>query len=361
MTDTEAGAGAGSRPSSGTRRERPWRLMAGLGWMGLVCAVVAVAVGRLWRDDLSGSTGWMLRAHWVAFMAATFVFHAGIAMAAVGVFALVTRRRVMAVAAAVVMVAGAGPELVGMATRGAAEARGGDAVKIMSVNLMYGLMDADALLAQIEREAPDVVLFQEWTGQAERALKPRLRARFAHAVESTRDDAFGEAVFSTRGWTRPGRMYPPRAGVGGIPQICVGVAVDGREMLIANVHLLPPVRPSMFAEQRAMARGLAEWASSRDEGPHVMAGDFNAVGGSSVMRAFARAGMADALDAAGPRWSRGTTWPRRGWLRHAPGVGIDHVLVNDEVVCVEARTGEDFGSDHRPVVAVVKWRGGSAR
>lgn len=171
-------------------------------------------------------------------------------------------------------------------------------------------------------------------------------------VEQSREDAFGQAVFSRLGFAERPRLYPP-SGTWTEPQITVSVTVDGRTMRITNVHVLPPISLEYFAVQRSMARSLAEWAGE-DSGPHVLIGDFNAVRGSGVLRAFAHEGFHDAHEAAGS-W-RGSTWPRIGWLRWAPGIQLDHAMVGRGAMPLSARTRADVGSDHRPVVVRVGWR-----
>jgi endonuclease/exonuclease/phosphatase (EEP) superfamily protein YafD len=140
------------------------------------------------------------------------------------------------------------------------------------------------------------------------------------------------------------------------PQVTVAVMVGAHELRITNVHLLPPVGRMYFAEQRAGAKRLAQWASdsTRVDRPDVLLGDFNAPPRTGIAAAMGAAGLVDAQGAAG--WWRGTTWPRVGSLAWVPGLRLDHVFLRDTVECVEIRVGEDFGSDHRPVIAKLRWR-----
>lgn len=329
-----------------------WPLLAAICWAGVVGGAVLVAAALLWRDRLEPASGVMLRMHYAAFMAQTFAYHAGAAMIPVVVFAAAARRRRLLIGAAVVMAAGAGPAL---RTLWPASARtdGRETLKIMSVNLMYGHCDMAALIEQIEREDPDVVLFQEWTARTSADLRPALGVRWPHAVEEAREDAFGQAVFSRRAFAGPARSYPPVKGFGE-PQVTVEVEHAGKVMRLTDVHLMSPVNRTNFAIEREMARGLVEWLSEGPREPDVLAGDFNAVAGSAVVGAVCGAGYREAQREAG--WWRGSTWPRVGALRYAPGIRLDHVLLGERVECVECRVGEEFGSDHAPVIAVMRWR-----
>lgn len=348
-----------ARVPSSTR----WPLLGALAWVAVVMGFGQVVFATLWRDDLADCSRGMLAVHLAAFMCQTFAYHAGIAMIPVMLLALASRRRRLLIGAAVVLVIGAGPEVWsvmprrGMASRDSStgiKMPAPPSIKIMSVNLMYGHGDDAALLAQIEREAPEVLCFQEWTPNGSERLAASLRAAYPHVLEAARADAFGQAVFSRVPFIGAARAYPPSPGFRE-PQIVVSVGLDGRALHITNVHLLPPVSLAYFAEQRGAARRLAEWQKSRLENrPDVLIGDFNATSRSGALAALRRAEMRDAQAEAG--WWRGSTWPRTGWLAWMPGIRLDHALLGSLVECVGARTGEDFGSDHRPVIIVVKWK-----
>lgn len=273
-------------------------------------------------------------------------------MLLVALFALATRRRRLLLVACIAAIIGAGPETLLIRPRsGENEQPARDGLTIMSVNLMYGRTSVPALLSQIDAVDPDVIVLQEWTPGASAVLVEQLIGKWPHKVEQSRDDAFGQAVFSRLAFAEPPRMYPPM-GAWTEPQITVSIPVAGRTMRITNVHVLPPISLDYFAVQRSMSRSLAQWAEG-NTGPHVLIGDFNAVRGSGVLRAFANAGFRDAHQAVGS-W-RGSTWPRTGWLRWAPGIQLDHALVGRGATPLNARTLPDVGSDHRPIVIRVGW------
>lgn len=337
------------------KKPRPrWRFLAGFLWLGVLAGAGVALTALLWHDDLSTRSRGGLAVALVGFMACTFAYHAGLAMLLPLGFAALTRRRGMVLASAGVMMLGAGPELTGMMHRGPDVAQGAGIV-VMSANLMYGRMDAEAVLAMVRRERPEVLLLQEWTPEASGRLGAELRAILPHVYEHTRQDAFGQAIFSRRPFLTEPRAFPPIAGFGE-PQISAEIDVDGRAMRLVNVHLLPPVNLRMFSDQRWCAGLLGEWASgrARAEPPHVFMGDFNAVARSPVIGAIRAAGFREAHQLAGS-W-RGSTWPRRGMLRHSPGIRIDHALIHPDIALIEARTSEDFGSDHRAVIVRVGWR-----
>jgi len=327
----------------------PLRLLGMLAWLSTAGGLAQVGLATLAPESPPPASGpdsaWaMLR-----FMAQVFVFHAGIAMLPVLLLALATRRWALATSALIVLGVGAGPELA-RSVRPDVSAGGGGGLKIVSFNIQYGGARPEAIMALLERERPDVVLFQEWTPGGNRALSSGLRERWPHAFEAARDDAFGQAVFSSRPMTSPLRVYPP--GSFREPQITIEVEHRGAPARICNVHLLPPVSAAMFGEQRRAAQSLAAWAAQRSAtSPDVFMGDFNATARTGVVGGLLDVGYVEAHAAAGR--GRGATWPKRGSLRFVPGIRIDQALVGPGWRVLEARVGEDVGSDHRPVIVVI--------
>lgn len=344
-------------PSPGQRRLKRLLLeFVVILWMVTIAAALPVGVALVWQDGLGPVQGRLLDAHHFAFMAQTFAFHAGLAACCACAMGMVLRRRRLATVALFVGLFGAGPD-VWRSVSGQPDTIARTSLKLMSVNLMYGDVDYQSLRLQIFREAPDLILFQEWTPSAIKELRPDFREAYPHTIEFPRDDAFGQAIYSRREFVGTPRIHPSVPGWSE-PQISVVVDLDGRALRVQNIHLLPPVDSKFFAQQRAGALALAAAASGpADERPHVLMGDFNAVYGSSVIRAIRRAGMIDAQASAGGwRGGRGSTWPRLGVLRFAPGLQLDHALVDPILAIGEARVGEDFGSDHKPVIVRIGWR-----
>lgn len=140
--------------------------------------------------------------------------------------------------------------------------------------------------------------------------------------------------------------------------------VGGRRMHVTNLHLETPragfelIRAGRVAEgiprirerqalRDAELRRARTWVDGFD-GPHIVLGDFNTPPES---RAYRRAwrGWRNAFSEVG----RGLGGTRlNGWIR----VRIDHVLVDEAFVPVDARLGDDEGSDHLPMVTTVRLR-----
>ena len=232
----------------------------------------------------------------------------------------------------------------------------------MSVNLMYGRTDPFATLAQIDKVNPDVVVFQEWTTAAEKGLLSALNARFPHRALTTRDDAYGQAIFSKLPFVEPVRTYPPRrdqtSHTWSVPQMRAVVHIAGDPALpvvLYNVHLLPPVGLEYIKEQRAQAAALATLADEETMAGNrvILAGDWNATPGTAHLDAIETKGYRAAF---GRALGRCATWPRTGRLRHVPGIQLDHVYYGGassgrRLMADDGGACDDIGSDHRPVWA----------
>lgn len=116
----------------------------------------------------------------------------------------------------------------------------------------------------------------------------------------------------------------------------------GRPLRIAMVDL--PSRPSL--PRIDVANAIAESIRSGGLGDvDVVAGDFNAIGGSVILsRCFD--GMRDAANEAGVGWY--ATWPRR-----FPLWQIDHTLLGHELRCLRAWTVDPGTSSHRMTISIL--------
>lgn len=147
---------------------------------------------------------------------------------------------------------------------------------------------------------------------------------------------------------------------------------QGREAVLYNVHLrtygdakpweddLEPLQPAFWArylqqyrtavQRRALeAEQVAAWLEAETL-PVIVAGDFNATADNWAFRQLAR-GKRDAFATSGRGWG-GTYHAERPLFR------IDFVLHSPEFQAVEAYVPVASFSDHRPLVARLRWRDG---
>jgi len=140
------------------------------------------------------------------------------------------------------------------------------------------------------------------------------------------------------------------------------LAGDAGPFRLTNVHLDTPraglamIRSGRVFEgiPRIRQKSLLRFAeltrarrfAERFEGPLIAVGDFNTPQESRAYRQAWR-GWTNAFGVAGVGLG-GTRL--NGWIR----ARIDHVVVDDSWLVVSARVGDDAGSDHLPMVAVVR-------
>jgi endonuclease/exonuclease/phosphatase (EEP) superfamily protein YafD len=143
------------------------------------------------------------------------------------------------------------------------------------------------------------------------------------------------------------------------PNARIEIEHQGRRIAIYCVHVLPPARLELVAEQRRQIAWLAQDAAGVLAGPDapgavILAGDFNAPFHTNHLRELRALGLREAHSAAGI--GRGATWkPRSLPFSLAPGVRLDNAMFSSDLRCSGARVGPDVGSDHRPIAAEFIW------
>lgn len=237
---------------------------------------------------------------------------------------------------------------------------GEGALRVVSFNAAGEPWAAERLIARVAEWRPGVVAVQECTDRVAEAfgrldgwvqrrdgqlcLLSRFPVRSAEVMDRSRFDLVRDA------------------GIGGT-SAAVRYTLDapGGPVQLVNLHLETPRKglegvlrnDNSRVEANAIARGIesrvvARWAV-QEQLPLVVAGDFNLPVESRIYReswgaftnAFSRAG-------------RGFGFTRfNGWIR----VRIDHVLAGPGWRVERAFVGPEVGSDHRPVVADLRWTG----
>lgn len=327
-----------------------------LAWFLVITAYACLAFAYLF-PDLGESSRFGNALMWLAFAGRTFTFHAGLGLLVVLAWMLLCRLRRPALAMLPLLGVSLGPALWSYIPKSPAPL-GPDAITVMSCNLLIGSTSPIHAAEQIAHHDPDIVFFQEYSDRAHAVIEPVLRGKYPYIITASRDDAFGQAIYSKLKPVGTPMLFPPPslgegARTGGVvnlsdPQIRMVVRVGKYEIVVQNVHTVPPGGATLLAEQRLMLRWLAEFVKS-ERRPVIMAGDFNATAAS--LGVLQDAGLTSTQALAGQ--GRGSTWPDVTWLRYLPGVRIDNIFVSDGLSCDRAEVGKSIGSDHRPVIARV--------
>lgn len=205
---------------------------------------------------------------------------------------------------------------------------------VASANLGLGQADLDALSRWADGIAADVLVLQEVTEASAQAIAQW--KDYPYQLVTPEEGPFGLAVLSRHPLSNTEALETPEQPL----RYRTLVSWQERHVSISAIHPMPPISP-LYHERRAqMLEAEGRWALST-ESPSIVAGDLNASPWSSAMRVVARAGL---LRATGLE----PTWPAV-----LPVIAIDHILTSEAWQVVASGVGPEFGSDHRPVFAVL--------
>jgi len=266
------------------------------------------------------------------------------------VAALLTRRVWPAVAAAVVMLALAAcvvPRWLADADPGPAKA-GGPTLRVLSVNLLVGGAEPDAIVGLVRAHQVDLVAFQEFTAEAQAALERSgltdlLPNRVAYPVAGVT----GSALYSRYPLTNGAFHVHEASGFG---QARATLAVPGTAPIeVESIHPCAPSGPSRGHCWRA---DLADQPGAGVDGPvRLLVGDFNATLDHAALRRLIATGYRDAADVVGAGYAR--TWPYdERW--YMPAITIDHVLADRRVGVTAVSSHTLPNSDHHALFAALQ-------
>lgn len=344
-TDRESGE-PGRLPLSYWQRRS--RSLLRLCWLGIVLAYLGFAMAEALPQDLRAEGLWASRLYLALFMVQTFRFHIGVALALIAIVALCARRWRMLAAGAPVLLFAMWPALVSYVPKHV-PALSGEPFTVMSVNLLAINRDTDDIVAEIAAADPDLLAMQEVTPRWRDAMAELVDQRYPHRAVSPRSDSFGIALYSRFPFVEPARS-DLHVGTLGTPEVRAVVNVQGREVAVFDIHVMPPTSTRNSIEQRAGIADVIDLVRAESR-PVILCGDFNMTEDSVYAARIRAAGLRDSHTLGGV--GRGATWPNIGILRFAPGVRIDHIYLSGALTCVESRVGAGRGSDHRPIVAKV--------
>jgi len=250
--------------------------------------------------------------------------------------------------------------------------RNAPTIRVLSYNINAGSGGNDALVEEIDRYSPDVVMLQE-VGDAEpiaRLLSVRYptvrnsnqflvatrypisstfdpdklaymgRLRSARFVEQAMDTPLGRIVFYNVHPLSPREGFFALRGQGLRREIGSGRLLRG---------VVAPVIQANTGLRALQVQTFAE-AAARETDPVVIAGDTNLPGLSPVLRRNLSR-YEDGFTGAG--WGLGYTFPTNKWR---PWMRIDRILATGQLRFVRFEVGHSSTSDHRCVVADVQLR-----
>ena len=235
----------------------------------------------------------------------------------------------------------------------------GPTFTVMTHNVLYLNSDADGVAAAIEAHAPDFFGLRELEPPMAEALASQFADRYPYYKLEPGCGFFSRYPILQYEAFRLSR------GEGSWVQHCV-VDIDGYQVNVLSVHPrsppllgfhpfgLPLGIPTGFANQGrdADVRDLLSRLEQVDR-PLVVIGDFNLTDQQSLYAPLTRH-LRDAHRESG--WGTGftfTRFPRFG----IPTWRIDYVFHSADLVALSTAVGDCGGSDHRPVIARLVFRG----
>jgi endonuclease/exonuclease/phosphatase (EEP) superfamily protein YafD len=334
-----------------TPRHAPaWRRVISI-VLALPVLVSAAALAYAWLlpQDLTNANRYYVAAATAAFIVRTVQLHLAAALLCWVPVALLARRRRVALAGLVLSIVSAAPFLGDFFTK-SPPTISGPTFRLMSVNTFVWNRDREALVAEIRRADPDVLIVVENTRQNRAAIETAFVDRFTHRfdIHRTSHATIYSRLPLRRDATMGGRDDDP------LTRVFVTIDWQGRPIALNGVHLVSPGGRWTISRNRLQHAALVDQLARRDK-PVIVAGDFNVTQLSPNHRALLRAGLHSTHTQAGR--GLGNTWAPIGWP--APGligVRIDHVMLSEELAAVSHEVGRDCGSDHRPLIVDIGWR-----
>jgi vancomycin resistance protein VanJ len=266
-----------------------------------------------------------------------------------GVWALRTRRLALAAVLGASVASIVALHVPRFAPREPPAPAAGPALTVLSFNTWSKNADAERIAQVILGARPDVVLLQE--------IPPRV---FERLVEVLRAHDAGRPVHVA---------YEPRIQQGVVshhpvePRACLEEKGNAQQVVLRspagpvtvfNVH---PLRSGGWRHRYGEIAALLEEDVLRERGPVILGGDLNANEHTALYRLLSER-LQNAHERAGSGF--GFTWPAMGPRPFGlsvppPMVRIDHLFFSAHFVALRAETLEDAGgSDHRPVLAVLR-------
>jgi endonuclease/exonuclease/phosphatase family metal-dependent hydrolase len=224
----------------------------------------------------------------------------------------------------------------------------GPVLRVVTLNVYFGLADAEVIVGLVRKSDADVLFLQELTADAVTRLKQAgLEDLMPHSRLELRGGPRGSGIYS-RYPLGDGPAVPPTtmAHPSALLQLPRGDTVE-----LICVH---PVAPGLRRWGGA-ARWREELAVLPPPGelPRVVAGDFNASLDHAAFRGLLALGYADAAVQTGKALT--PTWGAPG--RERAVLTLDHVLVDPGCAVLDYSVNYVPRSDHRAVYAEIQLPG----
>ena len=206
---------------------------------------------------------------------------------------------------------------------------------VLSYNLKASNERFADVISYIRQVEADVVFLHEVSRPWEVAIES---ADLGYEITKSRSE---ELIFGTLVLAQPGDEVTSYGFTTGGAR---AVEVRHQGVALLGIHPLAPTTEERSALRNAQLGFAGDWSSDQD-GPHLVAGDFNTTPWSY---AFRRLLATTRLRNSQKGFGIEASFPTVSFF--AFRVPIDHLLHSEELVVSDRRIGPDMGSDHFPLV-----------
>jgi len=211
-------------------------------------------------------------------------------------------------------------------------------LRIAAINLLSSNRDYDKVLAYIQVEKFDIIIFQELSFGWRRQLN-KLSTTYPYQKHQAQKGNFGIGIYSRISLTNT-QIY--EFGQFDIPSIAANFKYKNKTYYLIGTHPVPPTNPSAFKmrnDQMTFVNGLVR----KQEAEAIVVGDMNC---TSFSPNFSLLTEGTTL-----RDTRAGFGACTSWEATIPfiAITIDHALVTDGIRVKHRGVGPYIGSDHFPL------------
>jgi endonuclease/exonuclease/phosphatase (EEP) superfamily protein YafD len=217
------------------------------------------------------------------------------------------------------------------------------AFKLLTFNLLDDNREFQAIIEEIDRHDADIVFLAEY-GPTKKLLQAALSRRYPYSEDCSGRWHCSIALYSRFPITTQ-KVVLARHDAGP-RRIHADIQIGGTSVHVIGTHLISPLYgPSAnYRELDFLAREIA----SREAGPVVVTGDFNATLFSNGFRNFVEKSGLVHMGHLIPSWPTSPV--------ALPQIGIDHVFMSRDIELYDVAAGRAAGSDHLPIAATLRLR-----
>jgi endonuclease/exonuclease/phosphatase (EEP) superfamily protein YafD len=208
---------------------------------------------------------------------------------------------------------------------------------LLHLNLFYQNHTPDKVIKLVDRLDPDIILFNEMSEQWKYQLKV-LDPIYPYTYYCPEWRQIGGSKIYSRLQTTSDSEYCHSNSALAL----IEITIENQIVTFGSVHLRWPWPASGPRQVDQLEPVLKQLGASA-----IIAGDFNSVPWSWLVRRFAQYGELHIVGKIGPTWFHQLL--PISWVKLL-GLPIDSVMIKGKIVVTEARTLEAVGSDHLPVL-----------